>query len=294
MKIVFLNGGLANQMFQYTFYRYGQINNPLEDWFLDDSFFFVNRVHNGYELDKVFGIFPNLLSNYFDKDVWDYMLALKRQGKSIPQTLLENGIEIRMISEYENWKEWNPFNGRLDQLDQEFEDWMTGMEGDIYFNGYAINSTYFKLLGSRIRSEFTFPEIEEEYNKNYLKEIENSNSCALHVRRGDFVSLNAAAPNEVFSRMTDEMLQREPDGTFFVFSDDIPYCKANKKEMGLDKPGKVIFVEGNTGVNAFRDMQLMSSCRNIMVGNSSFSFMASLLNKNPKTTLTFRQDRYGL
>ena len=34
------------------------------------SFFFVLNVHNGYELEKVFGIQANLLSKYFDEDVW--------------------------------------------------------------------------------------------------------------------------------------------------------------------------------------------------------------------------------
>ena len=40
MKIVFLNGGLANQVFQYMFFRAAQLrhmNN--EEWILDDSFF---------------------------------------------------------------------------------------------------------------------------------------------------------------------------------------------------------------------------------------------------------------
>ena len=294
MKIMFLNGGLANQMFQYIFYRYGQLMNPGEEWYLDDSFFFVNDVHNGYELNRVFGLHPSLLSEYFDDDVWEYMIGLKKEGKSIPQILLENDVNIRMISEYDNWKKWNPFEGRIDELGSEFEDWMTGMKGDIYYNGYAININYFKKIESVIRSEFTFPEIEDEQNLGYLREIEESNSCAMHVRRGDFVNLNVAAPDDFYDQMVDEMLSREPDGTFFIFSDDISYCLEHRKEMGLNKPDRVIFVKGNEGEYAFRDMQLMSKCRNIMVGNSSFSFMASILNKNPKTTLTFRKDRFGV
>jgi len=293
VKIVFLNGGLANQMFQYTFYRYGQIKNPDDEWYLDDSFFFVNDVHNGYELEKVFGVQPNLLSRYFDEDVWEYMIGLKREGKSIPQTLLENGVEIRMISEYDNWKQWNPFEGRLDQLDQEFEDWMVNMEGDIYYNGYAIKSFYYKNIRWKLKKEFVFPDIDEEKNLEYLEEIENTNSCAMHVRRGDYAKFNAIAPDEVYDQMVSEMLKREPDMTLFVFSDEISYCMEHKDSMGLRKAGKCVFIEGNSGEKAFRDMQLMSKCRNMLVGNSSFSFMASLLNENPKTVLTFRQDRYG-
>ncbi len=292
MKIMFLNGGLANQMFQYIFYRYGEIKDPKGEWFLDDSFFFVNEVHNGYELEKVFGLHPRLLSEYFDKEVWDYMIEQKRKGLSIPEQLLKNGVDIRMISEYDNWKQWNPFTGRLDQLDQEFEDWMVHMEGNIYYNGYAIKSLYLKQIESEILREFTFPAISDERNREYMESIRGSNSCSLHVRRGDYVGLGVAARDEVYLAVIEELLNKEPDSVVFVFSDDISYCREHMKEMGLTLPSSVVFVEGNRGENAFRDMQLMSSCRNMIVGNSSFSFMASLLNRNINTILTFRKDRY--
>lgn len=53
MRIQYFNGGLANQVFQYIFYRYGQLTtgHP-EEWFLDDSFFFFKHQHNGYELKR--------------------------------------------------------------------------------------------------------------------------------------------------------------------------------------------------------------------------------------------------
>lgn len=55
MKIQYLNGGLANQVFQYIFVRYAELTYPdCGLWIFDDSFFFTTHVHNGYELDKVF------------------------------------------------------------------------------------------------------------------------------------------------------------------------------------------------------------------------------------------------
>ena len=98
MKIVFLNGGLANQAFQYLFFRYAELTDSSEEWLLDDSFFFTNEVHNGYELDRVFGVRPRLISEHFDRDVWEYMIGLKKRGKSIPQIFLDNGEEIAFRS----------------------------------------------------------------------------------------------------------------------------------------------------------------------------------------------------
>ena len=289
---MFLNGGLANQMFQYTFYRYGQIMNPSDDWYLDDSFFYVNQVHNGYELERVFSLHPNLLSEYFDPDVWDYMMEEKKNKKSIPEILLENETDIRMISEYNNWKQWNPFSGEVKELDREFELSSVKEDGNIYYNGYGIKAAFFRKIEEVIRSEFVFPEIEDQKNLEILKEIEGSNSCSVHVRRGDFVPLGGAAPAEVFDAMVTEMIKKQPDITLFVFSDDLEYCRDHAKEMGFDKPERTVFVEGNRGPEAFRDLQLMSHCRNMIVGNSSFPFMASLLNKAPNVILTFRKDRY--
>ncbi len=295
MKIVFLNGGLANQMFQYVLYRFGQIISPEEEWFLDDSFFYVNKVHNGYELEKVFGLHPNLLSEYFDRDVWEYMIGEKQKGTSIPEQLRLNGIDIRLISEYDNWKQWNPFNGRLDQLDEDFEDWMLKIEGNIYFNGYGITESFFRRIEKVIRSEFVFPEISDEANLRYCEDIKNTVSCAVHVRRGDYVTLGLTGTDELFDETyrdwIGEMLEKVPDITVFLFSDDPGYCEEHFDRMGFDKPGKVIPVKGNSADNAFRDMQLMSLCRHLIAGNSSFPYMASLINPAPGEIMLHRYNR---
>ncbi|MCI9144363.1 MAG: alpha-1,2-fucosyltransferase, partial [Lachnospiraceae bacterium] len=51
MKIQFLNGGLANQAFQYIFTRVYELSHPGEVIYMDDSYFALNTVHNGYELE---------------------------------------------------------------------------------------------------------------------------------------------------------------------------------------------------------------------------------------------------
>ena len=45
MKIQFLNGGLANQAFQYIFARYYELSHPGEQMYMDDSYFALNTVH---------------------------------------------------------------------------------------------------------------------------------------------------------------------------------------------------------------------------------------------------------
>lgn len=114
MKIQFLNGGLANQAFQYIFARYYALSHPGDVMYMDDSYFALNTVHNGYELEKVFGIRPHMLSECFDKTVWDFILYTRQQEhKSVPQILMENGIPVEMISEVgKDSQHFNPFNGK--------------------------------------------------------------------------------------------------------------------------------------------------------------------------------------
>ena len=285
MKIVFFNGGLANQVFQYIFYRYGQISSPEEDWYLDDSFFFAHKIHNGYELERVFGIRPNLLSEYFDTEVWEYMIDLKiNQNESIPQILVENDAAIRMISETSNWSEWNPFDGEKTLLYKQhsYDSSIVRLPGDIYYHGYWITNDWFKAIEPTIRAELTFPEIEKTDNVNneYLKEIRQTRSCSIHIRRGDFADMGIAITDEMCVTHVKTVLQNVPDLTLFVFSDDLPYCRAHSHEMGLDLPERTVYVEGNSGERAFRDLQLMSECKYMINGNSSFCYLAALLNRD--------------
>ena len=92
MKIQFLNGGLANQVFQYLFTRYYSLSHNGDIMYLDDSYFALNTVHNGYELERVFSLHPPMLSDCLDDDVWDFCLQNRLTGKSIPQIMNEIGI----------------------------------------------------------------------------------------------------------------------------------------------------------------------------------------------------------
>ena len=77
LRIVLMNGGLGNQLYQYTFMRFLEVSTGEKCW-VDDSAFCGERVeHNGYELEKIFGVKLNKLSQFFTADVWAEMMRLK-------------------------------------------------------------------------------------------------------------------------------------------------------------------------------------------------------------------------
>lgn len=281
MKIQYLNGGLANQVFQYIFVRYAELTHPEnEPWFFDDSFFFVNNIHNGYELEKVFGLKLNLLSRTFDADVWTEFIEKKRKGISVPQSFKNLGFNIQMIAEFDNYKEHNPFDGTVYRVSGNmFLPEITNINDEfVYYHGYWLHPKWFSSYRDIFREELIFPSITDNLNQDYATQILDSISAAIHIRRGDYVSLGWDTASNYYMEKVKDILERYPDATFFVFSDDIPWCKSHKEELGLNLSHHTVFVEGNTHGHNYLDLQLMSMCRIILSGKSSFSYLAFLLN----------------
>lgn len=280
MKIQFLNGGLANQAFQYIFAKYYELSHPGQVMYLDDSYFALNTVHNGYELEKVFGIKAPMLSDVFDEEVWNFILEQKKQGKSVPQILCENDIPIYMLAETENYKTFNPFDGQVFNTPvNEYNPEILNYKEDIYYHGYWINKNWFDTYKEEFLKIFTFPDITDEKNKKYMDAILNSDSCSIHIRRGDYVTLGCAVEVGVYRELIEMFLEQcEGKWEVFVFSDDIEWCKEHGEELGLSLFSKVHFIEGNISGKNYIDLQLMSNCKAMIMSNSAFCYLAALLN----------------
>lgn len=283
MKIQFLNGGLANQAFQYIFARHYELSHAGEIMFMDDSYFALNTVHNGYELEKVFGIKAHMLSDAFDKDVWEYMLSEKQKGKSIPQIILDSGESIYMVTEFEKFDSFNPFHGGVLRLieREKFNPKIQDIPENIYYHGEWIDKNWFMRYQDEFLEEFQFPEIVDDKNKRLQEAVLKGNSLAVHIRRGDYVSLGRAYTVQECRGLIDRYVNYySNDWIVYVFSDDIAWCRENREALGLDLFRGTVFVEGNMNGSNYRDMQLMSQCKGMIVSNSAFSYLAALLNTN--------------
>ena len=281
MKIQFLNGGLANQAFQYIFARYYELSHPGEIMYLDDSYFALNTVHNGYELEKVFGIKAHMLSSCFDEEVWSFILEEKKSGKSVPQILCENDIPFTMLSEVgENHKHFNPFDGVVNCIPcNEYHPEILDMPGDIYYHGYWINKGWFARYRDNFLQEFQFPELTDPANQELLRRIQRTDSVSIHIRRGDYVSLGWAMPTDIYPQLVKKFLSYATNKwELFVFSDDIAWCRENQSTLGFNVFKHITYVEGNTQGKNYIDLQLMSRCKGMIMSNSAFCYLAALLN----------------
>ena len=283
MKIQYLNGGLGNQIFQYIFYRYYQIHAKDEIW-LDNMKFFRVHEHNGYELERVFGLKPQLLSDYFEPDVWEYMVAVAEgSGGDLCQLLKDQGMDIIMVAEAKNFS----FDGTVYHAKtSEYHPELMKIPGNVYFFGYWINKEWFARIRKTLMAELVFPAITGKENLAHAETIKTETCVSVHIRRGDFVALEWHLPGEFYQVAMRNMTALLPGATYLIFSDDIPWCKANWRTLGLDLAGdRLVFVTGNEGANSYIDMDLMSRCHGMVIANSAFSYFAALYNGREDKTV---------
>lgn len=279
MRIQKLSGGLACQVFQYVFMRYGQITHPEEDWYLDDSDFFVEDKYNGYELEKVFNIKPKLLSQAFDKDVWEEMIEKKKSGISIPQMIKETGVPLIMYAEDDSYKQ-DSFDGHVYRMLPEggFYPEIPQIESaNVYYHGCWIEKNWFDSYREKMLEELTFPELKSKQAKLYMDKIMSGKSVALHIRRGDYVELGLAQDTAYYFNAMKDLADKYKDFTVYVFSDDLYWCNQHAYELGLNFAPKIEYISGNMKTESYVDLQLMSKCQIIIMANSAFSFLAGLM-----------------
>lgn len=154
--------------------------------------------------------------------------------------------------------------------------------GDTYYNIYG-NPCNLEGVEDEARKVFRFLPFEDAYNKEMADKITTTESVGIHARVVHFdYGMKEALKRNYYKRAVNYIKEKVSNPiSFFVFSDDMTWCRENLDSLGLSDEN-VTFVDFNKGDNTFRDMQLMSLCKHIVIANSTFSWWAGFLIKNPK------------
>jgi len=152
--------------------------------------------------------------------------------------------------------------------------------------GYWQSEKYFLDIRQTLLQDFTFKEPLEGRNSEIAKQIRQTQSVSLHVRRTHYVpsppqkEIHGTCPPEYIFSAIQYIREKVANPAFFIFSDDIQWCRDN-----LQLTEETRFIDFNTGRNSFRDMHLMSLCKHNIIANSSFSWWAAWLNGNKDKTV---------
>jgi hypothetical protein len=148
-----------------------------------------------------------------------------------------------------------------------------------YLVGYWQSPRYFGDCAATIAAEVEPVHPLSAISTAIADQIDATASVAVHVRRGDYVSLPSAAtmhgalPLSYYRAAIEHVRAQVTKPRFYVFSDDPDWCRA-QLPLGVDE---TIFVDHNRGDDAWEDMVLMSRCRHHVIANSSFSWWGAWL-----------------
>lgn len=267
-KIVRFNGGLGNQMFQWAFAC------SLADRYNAEIFFDYSYFEDVKKLDYVtsrnFELFAfNVDCKDFSKQ--DFSPVKKPEFKSkFKNSFAKLFPEIFGIN-YINEKQVFCFDCKILKHDY------------LCYEGYFQNEKYFKHLREKLLKDFSLkkPYCDlNEKNKAVMDELLNTNSVSLHIRRGDYVTLeylnkiHGVCSIEYYQQAIKYIAQNVETPHFFVFSDDMDWVKENLK---IDYPHTFMDFNQDKG---YLDLELMKHCKHNICANSSFSWWGAWLNEN--------------
>lgn len=258
MIIVRLQGGLGNQLIQYsTGYSLAMERG-------DSRLFFDT---GNFKIDKK----RSLELNNFDLPLQEasYIDLIKIGSPSVSylnKIIHKLHFSNTIFPNYEKEKKTYSY-AKFPAYDQ------------IYIDGYWQNLDYFnkyrKQLINLLRPKKKF----SKKFDNILKLILNAdNSVSLHIRRGDYINdpitkaRHYVCDNNYYLNAIDLLNKKLKNPIFFIFSDDIDWCKdflSNSKDY--------IFVQNTSNIE---DFELMRNCKSNIISNSSFSWCSSYFSYN--------------
>lgn len=261
MKIVNILGGLGNQMFEYAMYLALKEAHPQEEIKVCTRSFRGYGLHNGLEIQRIFGVelpeaslwqLAKVAYPFFNYRSWQVM----RHFLPTRNSMTRGGFDI-------------PFD--FSQVTR---------DDSCYYEGYWQNEGNFKHIRDEILKNYTFPDFQDANNKKLAERLNITTAVSCHVRRGDYLkdtSMCVCTPS-YYARAISKMNEIVNPELYVIFSDDITWCKENL--TGLIGNREVIFVDWNNGEQSYRDIQLMTLCKHNIIANSSFSWWGAWLNRN--------------
>lgn len=260
MKIVKYVGGLGNQMFIYAFSV--ALRETFKQEILVDTHYYKSfKFHQGLEISKVFGVELKeakvkdilKLAWYFPNYWVDFHLLKYLPRRKTMQGEFPGGAYNEAI----------------------FHD-----PSNKYYDGYWQNCEFFNKFKEVIVKELVFkPKLTGQNKEVITKILSDANSVCIHVRRGDYLNnwrYKGLCGLDYYTKAIEYIQSKVHHPVYYLFSDDIEYLEQHI--CPLLKGAEYNVVNWNRGENSYIDMQLMSSCKNMIIANSSFSWWAAYLN----------------
>ena len=269
MVIVSLTGGLGNQLFLYSVGRS-----------------IAERTGKGLYLDT--SIYPRYWSRSYQLNHFNI------KGELIKKSSRNQVLKAAMLVKDER----GVYFDNLDTLDAEV----------IHVEGYWQSYLYLQKIKNLLQQEIRVKVHLAEQSERVLNSIKETNSVAVHLRRGDYYAIKktrkkygSVCDEEYYFHAIEYVASRIEAPIFYIFSDDIEYAqkllsplKYNFRFVSSSKSFENSSLSDNyffRNINIIRkrfvknndhvDFELMRHCKHYIIANSSFSWWPAWLSDYP-------------
>ena len=288
-KLIIINGGLGNQLFQYALGIYFEQKYKKKVFFLDTS--------NSYEIDKFLGN-KNLHDSKLNK-LFDLKLNFVQTNQVLKKafSFLLNGYVLRIINLIYNKTKFKISNNFIFDNDLQIDNIskLVNNDSNKLFFGYWHHLTAL-ILNESFNKKINFLDFYQ-----IPKELENiffdSQNIAVHVRRGDNAvrkkSIKEFGTLPIKYYLSAIKLLRKKYGNLKVifFTDDRDWTE---KSLLPEVKNSIILEKKHS--DFAKDFFYMSKCSHFVVSNSSFSWWSSYIarTKNDSTHIVFPSHYFRL
>ena len=281
MVIIQLAGGLGNQLFQYALYL--QLKSLGRIVKIDDAAGFVQDAQRDPAL-KYFGIeYERATAEELRQMLDSSMLPWARVRRKL--------FGRKKKSYFEADKRFHP----------EIMEW-----DDIYLEGYWQTEKYFAGVTQEVRAAYDTDRLlqfsdaammdsgEQCTAAKWLTQINDTESVSVHIRRGDYLLpenqelFGGICTEAYYLRAIEQMKREHPECIFYIFTNDKQWIREQIAEAETADRIKIVEIPETAGTAEQRDyveFALMSKCRHHILANSSYSWWASYLCRNPHKTV---------
>jgi hypothetical protein len=154
---------------------------------------------------------------------------------------------------------------------------------NIYISGYWQSIKYFEDHLKELINMFVLKNELSNECQFYLSQILTSNSVFLHIRRGDYLNKKNQrylVENRYYEQAILHMTDKVDNPVIYVFSDDIEWVKETYQSMK-----NFVIIEMNGKYKDLEELFLMSNCTNAILSNSTYSWWGTVLNLNMNNTV---------
>lgn len=269
MIAVSINQGIGNQMFQYAFaFALSKKGHKV----YVDTHSYVPNTSMTCETTSIRSIFPNL--SLKETPRYRFLFLFPKFGKTKYQRYLKAYLRKYFsklkIETYIDEPSYGYCPNVFSQITK-----------NCIFYGLWQSDKYFAEYESDLRQQYVFPSFTEELNIRTATLMSQTNSIAIHIRKGiDYqkseLLSNGGCNLEYYKNAIQYINDHVENPVYYIFTDNQDWVEKNITFINYTiinwNP-----VDGNMN---YRDMQLMTYAKHVVIANSSYSWWGAWLNNN--------------